>query len=197
LVAGKSVMFRDFALVATGSGFCRECRCNWAIPWTGGLQAAARRLGRAPDASPFALASAPRAGSPPRICSRIISSGRAVVRVLAMNADQAPVSTDKNATGTTFLGQDTAFYVGPRADRGAPPRLAPVMYVVMRRSRRGLLRGRTCIRLWDWPREARAERRSPSASARALRNRRAQESGRLVMVLSHAGACKKPLYGAD
>src|SRR5208337_2292211 len=36
---------------------------------------------------------------------------RAVVRALAMNADQAPVSTDKRYW-TLFLGQDTAFYVG-------------------------------------------------------------------------------------
>ena len=39
---------------------------------------------------------------------------RGVVRALAMNSDQAPVSTDKRYW-TTFLGQDTAFYVG--ADR--------------------------------------------------------------------------------
>jgi len=59
---------------------------------------------------------------------------RAVVRVLAMNADQAPVSTDKRYW-TTFLGQDTAFYVG--LEQIARATRLPVMYVVMRRSRRG------------------------------------------------------------
>jgi KDO2-lipid IV(A) lauroyltransferase len=59
---------------------------------------------------------------------------RAVVRVLAMNADQAPVSTDKRYW-TKFLGQDTAFYVG--LEQIARATRLPVMYVVMRRSQRG------------------------------------------------------------
>lgn len=59
---------------------------------------------------------------------------RAVVRVLAMNADQAPVSTDKRYW-TTFLGQDTAFYVG--TEQIARATRLPLMYVAMRRERRG------------------------------------------------------------
>ena len=61
-------------------------------------------------------------------------SRRGVVRALAMNADQAPVSTDKRHW-TQFLGQDTAFYVG--AEQIARATRLPVMYVAMRRLRRG------------------------------------------------------------
>jgi KDO2-lipid IV(A) lauroyltransferase len=59
---------------------------------------------------------------------------RGIVRALAMNADQAPVSTDKRYW-TQFLGQDTAFYVG--ADQIARATRLPVLYVSMRRVRRG------------------------------------------------------------
>jgi KDO2-lipid IV(A) lauroyltransferase len=59
---------------------------------------------------------------------------RGVVRVLAMNADQAPVSTDKRYW-TKFLGQDTAFYVG--AEQIARATRLPLIYVAMRRVRRG------------------------------------------------------------
>jgi KDO2-lipid IV(A) lauroyltransferase len=59
---------------------------------------------------------------------------RSVVRAVAMNADQAPVSTDKRYW-TTFLGQDTAFYVG--AEQIARAMRLPVVYAVMRRVRRG------------------------------------------------------------
>jgi KDO2-lipid IV(A) lauroyltransferase len=59
---------------------------------------------------------------------------RAVVRAVAMNADQAPVSTDKRYW-TQFLGQDTAFYVG--AEQIARATRLPLMYLVMRRIRRG------------------------------------------------------------
>jgi KDO2-lipid IV(A) lauroyltransferase len=59
---------------------------------------------------------------------------RAIVRAMAMNADQAPVSTDKRYW-THFLGQDTAFYVG--AEQIARATRLPVIYVVMRRVRRG------------------------------------------------------------
>jgi len=47
---------------------------------------------------------------------------RGIVRAVAMNADQAPVSTDKRYW-TQFLGQDTAFYIVPsksRARRACP-----------------------------------------------------------------------------
>jgi Kdo2-lipid IVA lauroyltransferase/acyltransferase len=59
---------------------------------------------------------------------------RAIVRAMAMNADQAPVSTDKRYW-TRFLGQDTAFYIG--AEQIARATRLPVIYVVMRRVRRG------------------------------------------------------------
>jgi KDO2-lipid IV(A) lauroyltransferase len=59
---------------------------------------------------------------------------RGIVRALAMNADQAPVSTDKRYW-TTFLGQDTAFYIG--AEQIARATRLPMVYVLMRRVRRG------------------------------------------------------------
>jgi KDO2-lipid IV(A) lauroyltransferase len=51
-----------------------------------------------------------------------------------MNADQAPVSTDKRYW-TQFLGQETAFYIG--AEQIARATRLPMMYLVMRRVRRG------------------------------------------------------------
>ena len=59
---------------------------------------------------------------------------RGIVRALAMNADQAPVSTDKRHW-TSFLGQDTAFYVG--AEQIARATRLPILYVLMRRIGRG------------------------------------------------------------
>jgi KDO2-lipid IV(A) lauroyltransferase len=59
---------------------------------------------------------------------------RGIVRAVAMNADQAPVSTDKRYW-TRFLGQDTAFYTG--AEQIARATRLPIMYAAMRRSRRG------------------------------------------------------------
>ncbi|MDE2306505.1 MAG: lysophospholipid acyltransferase family protein [Gammaproteobacteria bacterium] len=59
---------------------------------------------------------------------------REIVRALAMNADQAPVSTDRRHW-TTFLGQDTAFYLG--AEQIARATRLPVIYVGMHRLRRG------------------------------------------------------------
>jgi KDO2-lipid IV(A) lauroyltransferase len=59
---------------------------------------------------------------------------RGVVRAVAMNADQAPVSTDKRYW-TVYLGQDTAFYVG--AEQIARGMRLPVIYACMRRVRRG------------------------------------------------------------
>jgi Kdo2-lipid IVA lauroyltransferase/acyltransferase len=59
---------------------------------------------------------------------------RGIVRALAMNADQAPVSTDQRYW-TKFLGQDTAFYIG--AEQIARAIRLPVIYLVMRRVRRG------------------------------------------------------------
>ena len=59
---------------------------------------------------------------------------RAIVRALAMNADQAPMSTDKRYW-TQFLGQDTAFYVG--AEQIARATRLPILYAGVRRIRRG------------------------------------------------------------
>ncbi len=59
---------------------------------------------------------------------------RGIVRALAMNADQAPVATDKRYW-TRFLGQDTAFFVG--AEQIARATRLPMMYAGMRRIRRG------------------------------------------------------------
>jgi KDO2-lipid IV(A) lauroyltransferase len=59
---------------------------------------------------------------------------RAIVRAVAMNADQAPISTDKRYW-TQFLGQETAFYVG--AEQIARATRLPITYLVMRRIRRG------------------------------------------------------------
>jgi Kdo2-lipid IVA lauroyltransferase/acyltransferase len=62
-----------------------------------------------------------------------------------MNADQAPVSTDKRYW-TRFLGQDTAFYVG--ADQIARAMRLPVIYVSMRRTRRSYYEAELRL-LWD------------------------------------------------
>src|SRR5580698_3120978 len=59
---------------------------------------------------------------------------RGIVRAVAMNADQAPVSTDKRYW-TQFLGQDTAFYIG--AAQIARATRLPMLYLVMRRVKRG------------------------------------------------------------
>jgi Kdo2-lipid IVA lauroyltransferase/acyltransferase len=59
---------------------------------------------------------------------------RGIVRAIAMNADQAPVSTDQRYW-TRFLGQDTAFYIG--AEQIARATRLPILYVGVRRIRRG------------------------------------------------------------
>ncbi len=59
---------------------------------------------------------------------------RGVVRTLAMNADQAPMSTEKRYW-TRFLGQDTAFYTG--AEQIARATRLPIFYLSMHRVRRG------------------------------------------------------------
>lgn len=131
LAAGKSVMFVTSHL------------CNWE--WL--LQGMSAQLGYPMDAAykPLHDAWAERLMLEirSRFGARLIPAKellsdflrrRAVVRVLAMNADQAPVSTDKRYW-TRFLGQDTAFYVG--AEQIARATRLPLIYVVMRRVRRG------------------------------------------------------------
>jgi KDO2-lipid IV(A) lauroyltransferase len=70
---------------------------------------------------------------------------RGIVRALAMNADQAPISTDKRYW-TTYLGQDTAFYIG--AEQIARATRLPIMYLVMRRVGRGYYEAELRT-LWD------------------------------------------------
>ncbi len=77
-----------------------------------------------------------------------------------MNADQAPVSTDKRYW-TKFLGQDTAFYVG--AEQIARATRLPIMYMVMRRVQRGYYEVELRL-LWDGREALRTERTSPSAT---------------------------------
>ncbi len=116
---------------------------------------------------------------------------RGVVRAVAMNADQAPVSTDKRYW-TQFLGQDTAFYVG--AEQIARGTRLPIMYLVMRRVRRGHYEVEL-RQLWDG-------RETLAPNAITERYARACE---LDVLKSPADwlwsyrrwRLKKPLYGAD
>jgi KDO2-lipid IV(A) lauroyltransferase len=116
---------------------------------------------------------------------------RGIVRAVGMNADQAPVSTDKRYW-TQFLGQDTAFYVG--AEQIARAMRLPILYASMRRVRRG------CYEvefkpLWDG-REATAPNTVTERYARACE---------IDVLKSPADwlwsyrrwRLKKPLYGAD
>jgi Kdo2-lipid IVA lauroyltransferase/acyltransferase len=114
-----------------------------------------------------------------------------IVRALAMNADQAPVSTDKRYW-TRFLGQDTAFYIG--AEQIARATRLPVLYVGMRRVARGRYEAKLQS-LWDG-------REALSANEITERYARACE----IDVLDHPAdwlwsyrrwRLKKPLYGAD
>jgi Kdo2-lipid IVA lauroyltransferase/acyltransferase len=116
---------------------------------------------------------------------------RGIVRALAMNADQAPVSTDKRYW-TQFLGQDTAFYVG--ADQIARATRLPVLYVSMRRVRRGYYEA-DLQPLWDG-REATEPNTVTERYARACE---------IDVLKSPADwlwsyrrwRLKKPLYGSD
>jgi Kdo2-lipid IVA lauroyltransferase/acyltransferase len=142
LDAGKSVMLVTSHL------------CNWE--WL--LQGVALQLGYPLDAAYKPLhdqwAERLMLGVRSRFGARLIPAKelladflrrRAVVRALAMNADQAPVSTDKRYW-TQFLGQDTAFYIG--AEQIARATRLPLMYVSMRRVRRGYYEGVLHV-LWD------------------------------------------------
>jgi KDO2-lipid IV(A) lauroyltransferase len=116
---------------------------------------------------------------------------RAVVRVVAMNADQAPVSTDKRYW-THFLGQDTAFYVG--LEQIARAARLPVLYLAMRRAKRGWYECDLKM-LWDG-----RDRLEPNALLERYARLCEQE------VLSHPAdwlwsyrrwKLKKPLYGEE
>jgi Kdo2-lipid IVA lauroyltransferase/acyltransferase len=115
---------------------------------------------------------------------------RAIVRAIAINADQAPAASERHQW-LTFLGQDTAFYIG--AEQIARSMRLPMIYLSMRRVRRGFYEV-TLRELWD--------------------GREAMASGELTA--RYAGACEadvraspadwlwtyrrwrfpKPLYGA-
>ncbi|HME40489.1 MAG TPA: lysophospholipid acyltransferase family protein [Steroidobacteraceae bacterium] len=116
---------------------------------------------------------------------------RGIVRAVAMNADQAPVSTDKRYW-TQFLGQDTAFYIG--AEQIARATRLPVLYAAMRRIRRGFYEVEFKL-LWDG-REATLPNTVTERYARACE---------IDVLKSPADwlwsyrrwRLKKPLYGAD
>ena len=142
LDAGKSVMLVTSHL------------CNWE--WL--LQAMALQLGYPLDAAYKPLhdqwAERLMLGIRSRFGARLVPAKelladflrrRGIVRALAMNADQAPVSTDKRYW-TVFLGQDTAFYVG--AEQIARATRLPILYVSMRRVGRGRYEGEL-RQLWD------------------------------------------------
>jgi KDO2-lipid IV(A) lauroyltransferase len=108
-----------------------------------------------------------------------------------MNADQAPVSTEKRYW-TRFLGQDTAFYVG--AEQIARAMRLPMMYLVMRRVRRGYYEVELRP-LWDG-------REALPANALTERYARACEIDVLASPADWLWSYRrwrlqKPLYGGD
>src|SRR5580692_10064889 len=116
---------------------------------------------------------------------------RGIVRAVAMNSDQAPVSTDKRYW-TSFLGQDTAFYVG--AEQIARATRLPIIYLLMRRMKRGYYEIEA-RELWDG-------REIVPPNGITERYARACEAD----VLAHPAdwlwsyrrwKLKKPLYGAE
>ena len=116
---------------------------------------------------------------------------RAIVRALAMNADQAPVSTDKRYW-TRFLGQDTAFYIG--AEQIARATRLPILYAGVRRIRRGYYEVEFKP-LWD-------AREATEPNAVTERYARACEIDVLKSPADWLWSyrrwrLKKPLYGAD
>jgi KDO2-lipid IV(A) lauroyltransferase len=115
---------------------------------------------------------------------------RTIVRAVAMNADQAPVSTDQRYW-TRFLGQDTAFYIG--AEQIARATRLPILYAAMRRTRRGFYEVEFKS-LWDG-----RERTAPHAVTE--RYARACETDVLKAPADWLWSyrrwrLKKPLYGA-
>jgi KDO2-lipid IV(A) lauroyltransferase len=116
---------------------------------------------------------------------------RGIVRAVAMNADQAPVSTDKRYW-TQFLGQETAFFIG--AEQIARATRLPIMYASMRRIRRGYYEVELKL-LWDG-REVTGPNTVTERYARACE---------IDVLKSPADwlwsyrrwRLKKPLYGAD
>ena len=116
---------------------------------------------------------------------------RGVVRAVAMNADQAPVSTDERYW-TLFLGQDTAFYIG--AEQIARATRLPILYVRVRRVRRGYYEVEL-KQLWDG-REATEPNTVTERYARAC-ELDVLESPADWLWSYRRWRLKKPLYGAD
>jgi KDO2-lipid IV(A) lauroyltransferase len=142
LDAGQSVMFVTSHL------------CNWE--WL--LQGVALQLGHPLDAGykplhdlwaeRLMLKVRSRFGArlvPAKELLADIIKRRAIVRAIAMNADQAPVSTDKRHW-TRFLGQDSAFYIG--AEQISRATRLPVIYACMRRVQRSRYEVELKL-LWD------------------------------------------------
>jgi len=188
LDAGQSVMFVTSHL------------CNWE--WL--LQGVAVHLGHPIDAAykplhdPWAerlmLEVRSRFGArlvPAKELLADFIKRRGVIRAVAMNADQAPVSTEKRYW-TRFLGQDTAFYIG--AEQIARAMRLPMMYLVMRRVRRGHYEVELRA-LWDG-------REALPAHALTERYARACEADVLASPADWLWSyrrwrLKKPLYGVD
>jgi KDO2-lipid IV(A) lauroyltransferase len=174
--------------------------CNWE--WL--LQGVALQLGYPIDAAykPLHDAWAERAmlAVRSRFGARLIPAKellpdvlrrRGVVRALAMNADQAPVSTEKRYW-TRFLGQDTAFYMG--AEQIARAMRLPMLYVVMRRVKRGYYEMEFQL-LWDG-REVLAPNALTERYARAC-EADVWKSPADWLWSYRRWRLKKPLYGAD
>ncbi len=116
---------------------------------------------------------------------------RGIVRAVGMNADQAPVSTDKRYW-TQFLGQDTAFYIG--AEQIARAMRLPVVYASMRRVRRGYYEVEFRP-LWDG-REATQPNTVTERYARACETDVLKSPADWLWSYRR-WRLKKPLYGAD
>jgi KDO2-lipid IV(A) lauroyltransferase len=116
---------------------------------------------------------------------------RGIVRAVAMNADQAPVSTDKRYW-TQFLGQETAFYIG--AEQIARATRLPIIYVRVRRTRRGYYEAEL-QELWDG-REATEPNTVTERYARAC-EADVLKSPADWLWSYRRWRLKKPLYGAD
>lgn len=188
LQAGRSVMFVTSHL------------CNWE--WL--LQGVALHLGYPIDAAykplhdqwaeRLMLAVRSRFGArlvPAKELLADFIKRRGVIRAVAMNADQAPVSTDKRYW-TDFLGQDTAFYIG--AEQIARAMRLPLMYLVMRRVSRGYYEVELRP-LWDGgetlPPNAITERYARACEVDVLR------SPADWLWSYRRWRLKKPLYGVD
>src|ERR1700690_3926283 len=115
---------------------------------------------------------------------------RGAVRAIGMNADQAPMSTDQRYW-TTFLGQDTAFYVG--AEQIARAMRLPILYAHVRRVRRSYYEVEF-LPLWDG-------REAADGNQMTERYARACEAAVLKSPADWLWSyrrwrLKKPLYGA-